>query len=84
MLKNALIVIVTVVGLELGTLISGSIIVETVFVWPGIGNLLIEGLQGRDYPLIIALVLVYTTMFVLINLIVDLLYAAIDPRVSFD
>jgi len=83
-LKNALIVIVTVVGLELGTLLSGSIIVETVFVWPGIGNLLIEGLQGRDYPLIIALVLVYTTMFVIINLIVDLLYAAIDPRVSFE
>lgn len=83
-LKNAMIVIITVVGLELGTLISGSIIVETVFAWPGIGNLLIEGLRGRDYPLIVALVLVYTIMFVIINLVIDILYAVIDPRVSFD
>jgi ABC-type dipeptide/oligopeptide/nickel transport system permease component len=83
-LKNALIVIITVVGLELGTLLSGSIIVETVFVWPGMGSLLIEGLQSRDYPLIIGLVLVYTAMFVTINLIIDLCYAVIDPRVRFD
>jgi peptide/nickel transport system permease protein len=83
-LKNALIVIITVVGLELGTLLSGSIIVETVFVWPGMGSLLIEGLQSRDYPLIIGLVLVYTTMFVIINMIIDICYAVIDPRIRFN
>jgi ABC-type dipeptide/oligopeptide/nickel transport system permease component len=83
-LKNALIVIITVVGLELGTLLSGSIIVETVFVWPGMGSLLIEGLQSRDYPLIIGLVLVYTTMFVIINVAIDICYAVIDPRIRFD
>jgi peptide/nickel transport system permease protein len=82
-LKNAAIVIITVVGLELGTLLSGSIIVETVFVWPGIGNLLVDALQSRDYPMIIGLVLVYTTMFVFINVVIDLLYAVIDPRVRF-
>jgi peptide/nickel transport system permease protein len=83
-LWNALIIIITVVGLEFGALLSGSIIVETVFVWPGVGSLLIEAMQGRDYPMIIGLVLVYTTMFVLINVLIDVLYAIIDPRVTFD
>ena len=82
-LKNALVIIITVVGLELGTLLSGSIIVETVFVWPGIGSLLIEALGSRDYPLIIGLVLVYTSLFVAVNVIIDILYAVIDPRVRF-
>src|SRR5579872_967008 len=80
-LRNALVVIITVVGLELGTLLSGSIIVETVFAWPGTGSLLIAALTARDYPLIIGLVLVYTTLFVLINLLIDICYAAIDPRI---
>lgn len=83
-LRNALIVIITVVGLELGALLSGSIIVETVFAWPGIGTLLIEGLSSRDYPLITGLVLVYTAMFVIINLFIDICYAAIDPRVRLE
>jgi ABC-type dipeptide/oligopeptide/nickel transport system permease component len=82
-LKNALVVIVTVVGLELGALLSGSIIVETVFVWPGMGSLLIEALQSRDYPMIIGIVLVYASLFVLINVLIDLFYAVIDPRVRF-
>lgn len=82
-LRNALIPIVTVVGLELGTLLSGSIIVETVFAWPGIGSLLITGVSARDYPLVTGLVLVYTTAFVSINLIVDALYAIIDPRIRY-
>jgi peptide/nickel transport system permease protein len=80
-LKNAGIVIITVVGLELGTLLSGSIIVETVFAWPGTGNLLIAGLTARDYPLIIGLVLAYTTIFVFINVLIDFCYAVIDPRI---
>ena len=81
--RNALIPIVTVVGLELGTLLSGSIIVETVFSWPGIGALLISAITSRDYPLIIGTVMVYTTLFVVINFTVDLLYGLIDPRIRF-
>ena len=80
---NALIPIVTVVGLELGTLLSGSIIVETVFAWPGIGSLLITGVTARDYPLVTGLVLMYTVAFVTINLIIDALYAFIDPRIRY-
>ena len=80
-LRNARIIVITVVGLEFGALISGSIIVESVFSWPGIGQLLLQGITARDYPLITGLVLVYTTMFIIVNLIVDFLYAAVDPRI---
>jgi peptide/nickel transport system permease protein len=83
-LRNALIPIITVVGLELGSLLSGSIIVETVFSWPGVGQLLITAISNRDYPLVAGVVLTYTVAFVIINLIVDLLYALIDPRIRFD
>ncbi len=82
-LMNALIPIVTIVGLELGTLLSGSIIVETVFAWPGVGSLLITGVTARDYPLVTGVVLMYTAAFVIINLIVDALYACIDPRIRY-
>lgn len=82
-LTNALIPIITVVGLEVGTLLSGSIIVETVFAWPGIGSLLITGVNSRDHPLVTGLVLVYTVTFVTINLIIDALYALVDPRIRY-
>jgi peptide/nickel transport system permease protein len=81
--SNALIPVITVVGLELGTLLSGSIIVETVFAWPGSGSLLITALNARDYPLVTGLVMTYTAAFVLINLIIDGLYAIIDPRIRY-
>ncbi len=81
--SNALIPVITVVGLELGTLLSGSIIVETVFAWPGSGSLLITALNSRDYPLVTGLVMTYTTAFVAINLIIDGLYAVIDPRIRY-
>jgi ABC-type dipeptide/oligopeptide/nickel transport system permease component len=81
--SNALIPVITVVGLELGTLLSGSIIVETVFSWPGSGSLLISALNARDYPLVTGLVMTYTAAFVLINLIIDGLYAVIDPRIRY-
>jgi peptide/nickel transport system permease protein len=83
-LRNALVPIITVVGLELGTLLSGSIIVETVFAWPGSGSLLIAAIQSRDYPLITGTVLTYTVAFVIINFMIDILYAVIDPRIRFD
>ena len=82
--RNALIPIITVVGLELGTLLSGSIIVETVFSWPGSGALLISAITSRDYPLITGTVLTYTLIFVIINFTIDILYATIDPRIRFD
>jgi peptide/nickel transport system permease protein len=82
-LRNALVPIITVVGLELGTLLSGSIIVETVFAWPGSGSLLIAAIQSRDYPLITGTVLTYTIAFVIINFTIDVLYALIDPRIRF-
>ena len=81
--RNALIPVITVVGLELGTLLSGSIIVETVFSWPGSGSLLIIALNARDHPLVTGLVLVYTTAFVAINFLIDVLYAVIDPRIRY-
>jgi peptide/nickel transport system permease protein len=82
-LRNALVPVITVVGLELGTLLSGSIIVETVFAWPGSGSLLISAIQSRDYPLITGTVLTYTIAFVIINFVIDVLYAVIDPRIRF-
>jgi peptide/nickel transport system permease protein len=82
-LRNALVPVITVVGLELGTLLSGSIIVETVFAWPGSGSLLIAAIQSRDYPLITGTVLTYTIAFVVINFAIDMLYAVIDPRIRF-
>jgi ABC-type dipeptide/oligopeptide/nickel transport system permease component len=79
--RNALVTVITVVGLEFGALLSGSIIIETVFAWPGIGSLLLQGIGARDYPLVTGVVLVYTCLFILVNLLVDLLYAATDPRI---
>jgi peptide/nickel transport system permease protein len=81
--SNALIPVITVVGLELGTLLSGSIIVETVFGWPGSGSLLISALNARDYPLVTGLVMTYTVAFVIINLVIDGLYAVLDPRIRY-
>jgi peptide/nickel transport system permease protein len=82
-LRNVLIPVVTVVGLELGTLLSGSIIVESVFAWPGVGSLLLSGVSARDYPLVTGIVLMYTIAFVIINLLVDLIYGLADPRLRY-
>lgn len=82
--RNALIGVVTIIGLEFGTLLSGAMIVETVFAWPGIGSLLIQGISSRDYPLIIGLVLTYTGIFILVNLLIDVLYTLIDPRIRIN
>jgi peptide/nickel transport system permease protein len=83
-LRNALVPVITVGGLELGTLLSGSIIIETVFSWPGSGSLLISAIQSRDYPLITGTVIIYTLAFVAINFVIDILYAAVDPRIRFE
>ena len=80
-LRNSLIPVVTVVGVQFGTLLAGAVIVETVFAWPGIGRLLVNAVNDRDFPLVQGIVLVVAIGFVLVNLIVDVLYPAIDPRV---
>ena len=80
-LKNILIPIVTVVGLEFGSVIAFAIVTETIFAWPGMGKLLIDSINVLDRPVIVAYLLVIVVMFVLINLLVDLLYSALDPRV---
>ena len=81
--RSSMIPIVSVVGLELASLLNGSIISETVFAWPGIGSLLIQGVSARDYPLVTGIVLFYTVAFMLINIGVDLLYRRFDPRVRY-
>lgn len=80
-LKNILIPIITVVGLEFGSVIAFSIVTESIFAWPGTGKLLIDSINVLDRPVIVAYLLLIVTLFVLINLVVDLLYSALDPRV---
>jgi peptide/nickel transport system permease protein len=80
-LKNILVPVVTVLGLELGGLIAFSVVTETVFAWPGMGKLLIDSIQRLDRPVIVAYLVITVLMFVVINLVVDLLYSMLDPRV---
>jgi peptide/nickel transport system permease protein len=80
-LKNAAIPIVTIVGIELGTLLGGSVITETIFAWPGVGRLSVQAIYNRDYPVVQAAVFTLSATFVLVNLIVDVLYTYLDPRI---
>ena len=80
-LKNAAIPIVTIVGLELGTLLGGSVITETIFAWPGVGRLSVQAIYNRDYPVVQAAVFMLSATFVLVNLVVDVLYTYLDPRI---
>lgn len=82
-LKNALIPVVTVVGIQIGRLLGGAIIIEQLFNLPGIGRLALDAIAQRDYPMIQGVVLITTTAFVLINLLVDILYSYIDPRIRY-
>jgi peptide/nickel transport system permease protein len=80
-LKNAAIPIVTIVGIELGTLLGGSVITETIFAWPGVGRLSVQAIYNRDYPVVQAAVFLLATTFILVNLLVDLVYTYLDPRI---
>ncbi len=82
-LRNALIPIITMVGLQFGFLLGGSIVVETVFAWPGLGRLLVDSVSFRDYPVIQAEILLFSLEFILINLIVDVLYAFVNPEIRY-
>jgi peptide/nickel transport system permease protein len=80
-LKNAAIPIVTIVGIELGTLLGGSVITETIFAWPGVGRLSVQAINNRDYPVVQASVFLLATTFVVVNLLVDVVYTYLDPRI---
>ncbi len=80
-LRNALLPVITLLGLQLGALLAGAVITETVFSWPGIGLLTIESIQSRDYPVVQACVLLISVVYVLVNVVTDLAYAWIDPRI---
>ncbi|WP_338789151.1 ABC transporter permease [Metabacillus sp. FJAT-53654] len=82
-LKNAIIPVLTVIGLQTGLLLGGAILTETIFGWPGIGRYLYDAIGYRDYPVIQSGILVIATIFVVINLIIDLLYAVVDPRIKY-
>jgi glutathione transport system permease protein len=83
-LKNAMIPVITMTGLQFGFLLGGSIVVETVFSWPGLGRLLIDSVSFRDYPVIQAELLLFALEFILINLIVDILYAVMNPQIRYE
>ena len=80
-LKNAAVPVVTLVGLQFGTLLGGAVVTETIFAWPGVGRLAVQSIFVRDYPVVQAGVLVLALVFVALNLLVDLLYGALDPRI---
>ncbi len=82
--RNALIPVVTIVGLQIGSLLAGSIITETIFAWPGIGRLTIQAINARDYPLVQGCVLIIALGYVLVNFATDLLYGLIDPRIRYE
>ena len=83
-LKNALIPIITVVGLQFGMLLGGAVLTETVFAWPGVGRLIVDSILARDYPVIQGTILIFGLIYTLVNLMVDVIYAFVDPRIRYD
>jgi len=83
-IRNAMVPVVTVIGLNFGLLLSGAILTETVFSWPGVGRLVVDAVYARDYPLVIGCILIFALVFVIVNLITDILYTYIDPRIHYD
>jgi ABC-type dipeptide/oligopeptide/nickel transport system permease component len=79
-LRNALLPVVTVVGLQLGGLIGGAVMTETVFAWPGVGTLILDAIMKKDYPVVLAGVIIVAVAFIVVNLVLDLLYGVLDPR----
>jgi len=79
--RNALIPILTIIGLQFGTLLAGAIVTETIFAWPGIGRLAVQAINARDYPLLQGCILVIAVSYVVVNLLTDFVYAVVDPRV---
>jgi ABC-type dipeptide/oligopeptide/nickel transport system permease component len=82
--RNALIPILTILGLQFGTLLAGTIVTETIFSWPGIGRLAVQAIEARDYPLLQGCILLIAVSYVVVNLLTDLVYALVDPRIRFE
>ncbi len=82
--RNALIPIITILGLQFGTLLAGAIVTETIFSWPGVGRLAVQAIEARDYPLLQGCILLIAVSYVIVNLLTDVVYAAVDPRVRFE
>ena len=82
MMKNALIPIVTVIGLNFGTLLGGSVLTETIFSWPGVGRFVVESISNKDIPSVLGSIVMLSILFTLVNLIVDILYVYLDPRIK--
>ena len=80
-LRNALLPVLSIIGLRFGALLGGAVLTESIFAWPGLGQLTISAISQRDLPLIQGIVLTFAIIFALVNLVVDLLYAAVDPRI---
>lgn len=83
-LRNSLIPIVTVLGLQVGSVLTGAVITETIFAWPGVGRLLVQSIGFRDYPMVQGCILLIAVTYVSVNLLVDVVYSALDPRIRFD
>ena len=82
-LRNATIPVLTVLGLQIGTLLGGAVITESVFAWPGMGKLVVDAIFFRDFPVVQTVLIISATIFVAINLVVDLLYTVLDPRIRY-
>jgi ABC-type dipeptide/oligopeptide/nickel transport system permease component len=82
--RNSLIPVVTIVGLQFGAVLTGTIITETIFAWPGVGRLLIQAINFRDYPLVQGCILFISFTYVMMNLLTDLTYGLLDPRIRYD
>ncbi len=83
-LRNAVIPVLTIVGLQVGAILAGAFVVETIFLWPGIGQLAITSILSKDYPVVQGVVLISALSYMAVNLLVDLCYAFLDPRIRFD
>lgn len=82
-LKNSLLPVITVVGLQMGALLGGSVVTESVFAWPGVGQMLVQAITNRDFPLVQAIIIMLSAAFVFINLTVDIIYVFVDPRIQY-
>ncbi|MEM3404216.1 MAG: ABC transporter permease [Nitrososphaeria archaeon] len=80
-LRNALIPVVTIIGLQFGSLLGGAVITETIYAWPGLGRLIIDAINNRDYPMVQGSIFIFALLYALVNLVTDLIYTIVDPRV---
>jgi ABC-type dipeptide/oligopeptide/nickel transport system permease component len=81
-LKNAILPVITMIGMEFGSLLGGAVVIETIFAWPGVGQLAVNGIYNRDFPIVLAAVTMTAFIFIVVNLVIDIMYCLIDPRIK--